>query len=154
MNKMETQKLTNLIKGYYNSQFFIDEYVIEAWYNALKPYEFNDAVEHLQKYLKDFPETPPKPHVFKNGLYTPEEKEKRKNSKYTVQCNLCHRWMSIEEYDSHYSRCLSINYLVNKAKKIGEDITREDLENCREDVLNRLYEKYKPQKSQFKPQKL
>ena len=53
MNKAETNKLLNKIKGYYNSQFFIDEYVIDAWVETLEPYDFEDAEEHIKEYLKD-----------------------------------------------------------------------------------------------------
>jgi hypothetical protein len=52
MTKTETQKLTNTIKGYYNSQFFVDEYVISAWYEELKDYELQDAIDHIKKICK------------------------------------------------------------------------------------------------------
>ena len=39
MKKNEVNKLVNTIKGYYNSQFFVDDYVLDAWYETLKDYE-------------------------------------------------------------------------------------------------------------------
>ena len=146
MNKVETKKLTDKIKGYYNSQFFIDDDILDVWYESMKPYELEDAEKHLQEYLKDFPEVPPRPHTFKNGLYTPEEKEQMKNTNYTIQCNLCGRWMSLKAYDEHYGRCLDIQYLLSIAKQKGEKYTREDLENCRPAVIDKLLEKYPPKK--------
>lgn len=144
MNKNETKKLLNTIKGYYNNQFFVDEYVVEAWTETMQPYDLDDCIEHLQTYLKDNPDTPPKPHTFKRGLYTHEEKMTIKNSDYTVECNLCHRWLSLDEYDSHYGKCLDIEYLVSVAKQKGENFTREDLENCRQDIIDKLLAKYPP----------
>ena len=149
MNKQETKKLTDKIKGYYNSQFFVDEYVIDAWYETMKPYELDDAIEHIQEYIKEYPDVAPKPHIFKRGLYTHDEKQKMRNSNYTVQCNLCHRWMSLDEYDEHYGRCLDIQYLVSVAKQKGENISREELENCRKDVIDRLLHKYEPPERAF-----
>lgn len=146
MNKVETNKLLNKIKGYYNSQFFIDEYVIEAWCESMKPYDLEDAIEHLQSYLKDFPDTPPKPHTFKSGLYTPEQKKLMSNTNYTIECNLCHRWMTMSDYEAHYDRCLDIQYLLSVAKQKGEKYTREDLENCKSIVIDKLLEKYPPKK--------
>lgn len=146
MNKVETNKLLNKIKGYYNSQFFIDEYVIEAWCESMKPYDLEDAIEHLQSYLKDFPDTPPKPHTFKSGLYTPEQKKLMNNTNYTIECNLCHRWMTMSDYEAHYDRCLDIKYLLSVAKQKGEKYTREDLENCKPIVIDKLLEKYPPKK--------
>lgn len=144
MNKIETSKLLNKIKGYYNNQFFVDEYVIDAWVESLKPYEYVDAEDHLKQYLKDYPETPPKPHIFKKGLYTREEKEQMKNNNYTIQCNLCGRWMNLINYDRHYDKCLDIQYLVDIAKQKGEQYTREDLENCKKGIIEKLLEKYPP----------
>ena len=146
MNKAETKKLTNLIKGYYNAQFFIDDYVLEAWYEQLKPYELEDAIEHIKEYLKQNPDTPPKPHTFTRGLLTPEEKRKYRNSDYTVACQLCGRWMPLQEYDSHYDKCLDIEYLIKVAKERGQDITREDLEFYPQETINKLLKKYEPKK--------
>ena len=142
MIKTEAKKLTDLIKGYYNTQFFVDEYVIDAWYQTMKPYDLDDAIEHIQVYIKENPDTPPKPHTFKRGLYTHEEKERIRNSNYTVECNLCRRWMPLADYESHYDKCLDIQYLVSKAKEKGETLTREDLENQPERIINGLLAKY------------
>lgn len=146
MNKVETQKLLNKIKGYYNSQFFIDDYILDAWYDTMKPYDIEDTIEHIKEYVEEYPEIPPKPHTFKKGLLTAEEKDRIRNSKYTVECNLCHRFMSYEEYESHYGRCLDIQYLVSKAKEKGIKTSREELENQKSGVIENLLKKYPPEK--------
>ena len=144
MNKTEAKKLTDKIKGYYNTQFFVDDYVLEAWYETMKPYDLDDAIEHIQTYVKEFPDIPPKPHTFKRGLYTHEEKMRIKNSDFTVQCNLCGRWMTLDDYDSHYDKCFDIQYLESVAKQKGEAFTREDLENQPDRVIDALLSKYQP----------
>lgn len=142
MNKQETKKLLDTIKGYYNSQFFIDEYVTQAWIETMEPYDLEDAIEHIQTYVKDYPDVPPKPHTFKRGLYTQEEKVRLRESKFTVECNLCHRYMPLQEYEDHYGKCLDIQYLTNIAKQKGEGLSREDLENQPERIINGLLGKY------------
>lgn len=144
MTKNEVKKLLNKIKGYYNSQFFIDDYIIDAWEETMKPYDLDDAIEHIQTYIEQYPDIAPKPHTFKKDLYTREEKQIIKNSKYTVQCNLCHRWLPLPKYEEHYGRCLDIEYLVDVAKQKGEKISREELEHCKADILNKLLYKYAP----------
>ena len=144
MTKNETKKLLNTIKGYYNTQFFIDEYVIDAWTNTMQSYDLEDAINHIEEYLKDYPDIPPKPHTFKRGLYTHDEKVMLRESKFTVECNLCHRWLPLHEYDEHYSKCLDIEYLVSVAKQKGELFTREDLENQPNRVIDALLNKYPP----------
>ena len=144
MNKMETNTLLNKIKGYYNSQFFIDDYILDAWHETLQEYEKEDCIEHIKDYLKENPDTPPKPQTFKKGLLTPEEKRKLRERDYSVACNLCGKWLSLEEYDSHYDKCLDIQYLIGIAKQQGKDLPREDLESAKPEVIRKLMEKYEP----------
>lgn len=144
MKKTEVSKLLNKIKGYYNSQFFIDEYITEAWLETMKQYDLEDALEHLSSYLKEYPDLPPKPHTFTKGLYTRDQKDMIRNSKFTVECNLCHRWLPLQEYEDHYARCLDISYLISVAKQKGEEYSREELENCRPGVIEKLLAKYPP----------
>jgi len=63
-----------------------------------------------------------------------------------VECNLCHRWMKIRDYDIHYEKCMDIEYLVSVAKQKGENFDRQDLENCRKEVIDKLLKKYPPTK--------
>lgn len=148
MKKSEIIKLLNKIKGYYNSQFFIDDDVLNAWEEQLQNYDYEDCVEHLKEYLREYPDKPPKPHTFIRGIITKEEKAK--NIGYTVQCNLCQRWMSLETYDKHYGKCLDIEYLLGIAKQKGEKYTREDLENCTQNILDKLLNKYLPLEKNIK----
>lgn len=147
MTKGEINKLLNTIKGYYNSQFFIDEFVTKAWIEELKDYEYDDCEKHLKKYLKENPDYAPKPHTFTKGLLTREERQKLENEKYFVECNLCHKWMGMNEYNEHYGRCLDIEYLVDVANQKGENITRKEIEHYKNEVLEKLLKKYKPKEN-------
>lgn len=147
MNKPQTSKLLNKIKGYYNSQFFIDDYVIETWSDMMEKYDLEDAEERLIEHLKEYPNQVPKPHTFIKGMLTKEQKEARKNSGYLISCNLCGRWFNLQEYDEHYGKCLDIQYLASIAKQKDENITRKDLENVREEVFNKLMNKYAPKEN-------
>ena len=144
MNKIETKNLLNKIKGYYNSQFFVDEYILDAWHDTLKDYEKEDCIEHIKDYIKEFPDTPPKPQTFKKGLLTSEEKRKLRERDYSVSCNLCGKWLSLEEYERHYDKCLDIQYLMGIAKQQGKILPREDLESAKPEVIKKLMEKYEP----------
>ena len=61
-----------------------------------------------------------------------------------VECNLCHRFMKINEYYEHYGRCLDIEYLSSIAKEKGEEYGREDLEMCNQNIIDKLLLKYPP----------
>ena len=154
MNKTQVNKLVNKIKGYYNSQFFIDDYVLDAWLEQLGPYDLEDAEEHIKDYVKEYPDIAPKPQNFIKGLLTHEQKVARENSSFLVSCNLCGKWMSLQEYDDHYGRCLDIQYLLSVAKQKGETFTREDLEQCRQEVIDKLLNKYPPKKEEWEVQRI
>lgn len=144
MTKNETKKLLNKIKGYYNSQFFIDEYVLDAWTETMEPYDLETSEERLKDYLKENPDVAPKPQTFIKGMLTSNEKRAIRNNEYTVSCNLCGKWMSLDQYDSHYDKCLDIQYLMSIAKQQGKDLPREDLESAKPEVIKKLMEKYEP----------
>ena len=63
-----------------------------------------------------------------------------------VECNLCHRWMRLDIYNAHYGKCLDVEYLVNVAKEKGEEFTREDIEGCSQEIIDKLLAKYPPRK--------
>lgn len=144
MTKGETGKLLNKIKGYYNSQFFIDNDILDVWYETLEKYDFEDALERLKDFVKEYPDIAPKPQTFTKGMLTAEERRQIRNNEFTVSCNLCHKWMSLEEYDRHYDKCLDIQYLIGIAKQQGKEIPREDLESAKPDIIQKLIQKYEP----------
>ena len=57
--------------------------------------------------------------------------------------------MPLEENDSHYGKCLDIEYLVNVAKERGQEITRQDLEEYPQTTIDKLLKKYEPKKAQL-----
>ena len=52
--------------------------------------------------------------------------------------------MSLDQYDSHYDKCLDIQYLIGIAKQQGKDLPREDLESAKPEIIRKLMEKYEP----------
>ena len=143
MNKTETKKLLNTIKGYYNSLFYIDEYVLNAWSDDYKNYDLEDGIEHLKTYLKEYPDIPPKPHTFKRGLLTPEEKRKIKERDYSVNCNLCNKLMQLDQYDNHYDKCLSTKYLIKRIEEEKGVVPEDDeIYYLPKEKFNGLYQKY------------
>lgn len=142
MNKVETKKLVDTIKGYYNSQFFVDEYVLQAWQDTMTTYDLEDAIDHLKEYLKEYPDTPPKPHLFTKGMLT--SKQKQNHEDLIVACQLCGKWLPLSEYDQHYNLCLDIEYLIRVAREKGTNLDRAELEDCKKEIIDKLLAKYPP----------
>lgn len=145
MEFQEVKKLGTNIKAYYN-YFSLDKDTLQVWKEKLSDYDYEDVLKKLEQHLKsEEAKELPQLHYLLRGLLTTKQKQQSKG-KHIVECNLCHRWMSIDEYDAHYGKCLDIEYLVNVAKSKGESIEREDIENCRQDVIDKLLKKYEPKK--------
>ena len=62
-----------------------------------------------------------------------------------VNCNLCGKLMTVNEYNRHYDKCLLIEYLVSTSKEHGENYTRADLEAYEHSSLIKMYFKYNPE---------
>ena len=69
-----------------------------------------------------------------------------------VECQLCKHFVKLEEYDKHYKRCSSVNYIQTKLKQLyNQDIKYNDLyylsdlefEKKYFWVMNRVYENTK-----------
>lgn len=153
MERSESKQIISKIKAYYY-YFTLEKESLEEWYKKLELYDFEDVSRRIDEHLKgEDSKEPPKLHYLTRNLLTKQQKKNSKDDQI-VECNLCHRWMLLKEYDLHYDKCLSIQYLIFRAKEQGQEITREDLENCKSEVLAKLYEKYKPQESTYEPIKI
>lgn len=144
MTLSKTEELLENIKAHYQN-FSITENVVKEWYKVLADYSFSDVIEKLVDHLEsdDYKEVPQVYRLVKD-LKTEEEKEKVNeiNNKILVCCNLCEDWMSMSEYESHYGRCLDIEYLVGASKKVGKPMTRSELNKLPQSKIQALYEKY------------
>lgn len=141
MNRTEVTKLLKRIKAHW-SYFNDAEYVIDEWLKYLKPYENYDVNLKLDGYFEDGDDKPPTPKYMARYLKTPEEKAKTSND-YIVCCNLCGREMSLSTYNSkHYSRCLSIRYIIKQLKKYDKEVSYEELQELSDEVFERVYLKY------------
>ena len=57
-----------------------------------------------------------------------------------VHCRLCNHFVSLEEFDKHYRKCSSINYIQTKLKQLyNQDIKYSDLYNLSEVEFNKKY---------------
>lgn len=146
MKVTEAQELMQNIKAHYQT-FNIENFVLEEWYKILKDYDFEEVMNKLVDHLtgndyKDLPQV----YQLVRDLQTIEEKNRSNkiNNQIKVCCQLCERWMNMNEYKSHYGRCLDIQYLVRQSEKVGKPTTRAELCKLTQKQIEALLEKYKP----------
>ena len=144
MTLSRTKEVLENIKAHYQS-FSITENVVKKWYKVLIDYEFTDVIESLVDHLEsdEYKEVPQVYRLVKY-LKTEEEKQNQKesNMKYKICCNLCEKWMSMNEHEEHYGRCLDIEYLIGASKKVGKPMTRRELSKLSQNQIQALYDKY------------
>ena len=140
MTKQEVVNFLKKIKANYQG-FSMEDYVINEWYDRLKPYDIDDVYLKLDQHLKgERCSEIPKIHYITKYLKEPSEKSKSVDN-LLVDCNLCHRTMTLKQYDDHYGKCLSICYLK---RKIG-NVTYEELEDLYDkdkETYDKVYLKY------------
>jgi hypothetical protein len=140
MTKNEVINFLKKIKANYQS-FSMEDYVINEWYDRLKPYDVDDVYSKLDQHLKgERCSEIPKIHYITKYLKNPSEKLQSIDD-YIVYCPLCQKEVRYSQFNEHYDKCLSIRYLM---KKIG-NVTYEELEDLYikdKATYDRVYLKY------------
>lgn len=140
MTKTETIQFMQKIKSYYQ-EFIIEEYVINEWYEKLKPFDLEDVTERLEKHLNgEYQKKLPRLNYFINGLKTPEEKAK--TNIIRIRCSYCNKVISLDELDSHTARHNSIAYIKSREKFLNKSFNEEKLLNATEKEFNKFYYKF------------
>ena len=110
---MERKQVVDLLKRikYNYNEFIVDDYTITEWYKELKDYELEDVMDKLDQHFRSeqYGKQPPKVYFLTKYLTKERDKAKEDNSK--VLCEICNEVIPFKEYDRHYSRCLSVEYL-------------------------------------------
>lgn len=143
MTKQEVINFMKKIKANY-SDFPMEDYVINEWYDRLKPYDVDDVYLKLDQHLKgERCSEIPKIHYITKYLKNPSEKGKSVDN-YLIDCNLCHRTMTYKEWNDHYGKCLSIRYLMKKIGNVSYE-ELEDLYDKDKETYDKVYLKYSKQ---------
>ena len=140
MTLNETKELFKRIKAHYPN-FNDDDYVIKEWFRYIEPYEKEDIHKKLEQHLKgDYSQYEPKVTFLTRYLKTKEEK--LKSQEYYVSCGICGQAVNLNDFQKHYDRCLSVEY-INKIrlKYFEKEVNKEELRKMEEDKFIEIYEK-------------
>lgn len=144
MSEEEVYELLEKVRIYYQNMAKTDA-VNDEWYRILKKYNRDDVYSNLEKYLsiERNRNRIPMPQDLAKGLLTIEQQKTKSKDNFKIDCQLCHRFMTLEEYNNHYSKCSSVTYLLKIFEKRDMNVSREELENLDEKTFRGVYEKYK-----------
>ncbi len=146
MNEDEIYELLEKVRIYYQNMAKSDA-VNDEWYKILRKYNRDDVYGNLERYLsiERNRNRIPMPQDLISGLSTIEQQKEKNNDNFKIDCQLCHKFMTLDEYNNHYSKCSSITYLLTLFKKRDMNVSREELENLDEKTFKGVYKKYKEQ---------
>ena len=110
MEKKQVINFMQRIKSHYQ-EFVIDDFKIDEWYKELKDYSEADVNAKLDNHLnsEEYGSQIPKVHFLTK--YLKKEQDKEKEIKGSIQCTICHKFINKDEYERHYDRCSSVDYL-------------------------------------------
>lgn len=142
MTREESKNLMKRIKEHYQ-EFIVDEGKIDEWHNFLKDYSYHDVSKKLDEHLssQDFGQYIPK--VTFLTKYLTKEKDKGKIENHDILCYLCNRYIKESEYQKHFLRCSSIDYMnrqrVKYFRKEYDEKAKKQLWNMEEEIFRKKY---------------
>ena len=116
MEKNDVKDILKKIKSNYN-EFVINDYTTNEWYQELKDYDFEDVVAKINEHIRSEQDRPPRVYVLTKNLI--KIADKNKQEEYVINCPLCGRVLKPEEYDVHYDRCLSVQYILRQYRRFN-----------------------------------
>ena len=138
----ETNNLMKRIKEHYQD-FIVDEGKIEEWHKFLKDYSYSDVSKKLDEHLSSQEYGQYIPKVAFLVKYLTKEEDKGKIEDYKTQCYLCKRFIKNSEFQEHFSRCSSINYMNRQRYKYFgkefDEVAKKQLWNMSEETFRKKY---------------
>lgn len=129
MELKDVKAILRRIQSNYSS-FNPDAYMVQEWFRELKDYDLEDVMEKLNKHFRSEEYGNQIPKVYFLTRYCQKSEIKRKNitAKLKVVCRLCSEVIELKDYDTHYSRCSSANYIITQTQKyFNKKINRDGL---------------------------
>lgn len=143
MTREDTKNFLRRIKQHYQ-EFSVDDYKVSEWYNELKDYSVEDINNKFEEHLRNEQYGNSIPKIWFLTKYLTKEKDKGKNNANEIHtnCMICGKELILSEYEEHYHKCSSIDYIIRQYKKFkGQEISRKDLEELSDKKFEEVYEK-------------
>lgn len=142
MEKVETQKIINKITTF-RQTFLIKKDTIDEWHKVLKDYDYKDVDEKLDEYFRESKNFGQYPDPYYLTKYLVKSKEKFSMNNITIKCSLCGEIVLQQEYEAHFDRCSSVDYVIRMYRKHYHRIlNREDLKKLPDDKFEEMYWKF------------
>lgn len=143
MSRKEVSDLLEKIQAYRQS-FLITNAVISEWNRILEPYDYIDVDKKLDEFFKNGDNFGKYPDVYYLTRYLKKHSEKSELGNPNVRCQLCRKIIKYSEYQEHYERCSSVNYLCNMSiKYFNQELNRNKLMSAEQKIFDEYYWAFK-----------
>lgn len=141
MKKTEVGKILNKIKAFRQS-FDINNNLIDEWTKILEPYSYQDVEKKLDEYFKESSNFGQYPDAYYLTKYLKTEDEKARVGEIVVRCQICKQRVPYIEYDQHFDRCSSIEFIKNNEEYLKREFNTEKMWELSKTEFEKLYWKF------------
>ncbi len=139
MSRKEVSDLLEKIQAYRQS-FLITNAVINEWNRVLEPYDYDDVNKKLDEYFKNGDNFGKYPDVYYLTKYLKSHDEKIKADGIVIRCQICGQVVNVDNYNEHYDRCSSTEYLCNMSEKyFNKKLNKEKLAKANKSEFDKYY---------------
>ncbi len=128
MTYIETIDLLDYINSCYPNFDTKDEAKINSWADILQPYDKDEVKRALNDAMGEdkFQYNPPQVQYLIRNLIA--KYDKVDYSKLVIYCPICGRPLNQNDYEKHFDRCSSVEYVIRETKKwYGKDLSKRKL---------------------------
>lgn len=130
MNRKQVADLLEKIQAYRQS-FLITDTLIKEWSNILVDYDYEDVNKKLDEFFQNGENFGKYPDVYYLIKFLKKKEEKLKSGVEYLRCRFCGKVVELADYNQHYERCSSAEYLISMSKKyFDKSLNREKLLSC------------------------
>lgn len=145
MTREEVKNLVDKIQVYRQS-FLITNNVYQEWNRILEPYDYPDVDNKLNEFFQDGDNYGKYPDAYQLVKHLTKTVDKLKNKGMLISCKNCGRFLSMEEYDAHFDKCNSVEYLVRNYKKYyNKNLSLSKIWKLPDDKFWEMYWKFNEQ---------
>lgn len=141
MERVDVKNILNKIKAFRQS-FDINNSTLEEWEKILKPYSYKDVEKKLDDYFREGSNFGQYPDAYYLIKYLKTEDEKSRIGEIVVKCQICREKIPYIEYNEHFDRCSSIEFIKNNEEYLKREFNKEKMWSMNNTEFEKLYWKF------------
>lgn len=139
MTYEEVVDLLDLLSTCYKIE--VTDNMIRAWLNVLCEYDTEEVKKALDEAMAEerFQREPPQAQYLVRGII--KKYDKVDYSKQVIYCTICKKPLNQPDYEKHFDRCLSTEYILNQCKMFNTQCryTKKELYEMPETIFREYY---------------